>query len=60
METTIATLTFAIIYMLRYPDVQRRVREEINRVVGVDRAITMADKTQLPYTSAVIQVSIRL
>ena len=36
-ETTSTTLTWAVLYMVRYPRVQARVQEELDTVVGTDR-----------------------
>ncbi|XP_050810319.1 cytochrome P450 2D14-like [Gopherus flavomarginatus] len=53
-ETTTVTLCWALLYMLRYPDVQRRVHEEIDKVIGRDRSPKIEDQVNLPYTNAVI------
>ncbi|XP_067415150.1 cytochrome P450 2D6 [Emydura macquarii macquarii] len=53
-ETTTVTLCWALLYMLLYPDVQRRVHEEIDKVIGRDRLPEMEDQVNLPYTNAVI------
>ncbi|KAM7182450.1 cytochrome P450 2D15-like [Macrochelys suwanniensis] len=53
-ETTTVTLCWALLYMLRYPDVQRRVHEEIDKVIGRDRSPEIEDQVNLPYTNAVI------
>ncbi|XP_072015409.1 cytochrome P450 2J4-like [Amphiura filiformis] len=53
-ETTSTTLRWAHLYMLEYPDVQKRVQEEIDSVVGRDRLPKLSDKPNLPYTEAVI------
>ncbi|XP_072047418.1 cytochrome P450 2J3-like [Amphiura filiformis] len=53
-ETTSTTLRWALLYMLKYPDVQRRVHEEIDSVVGRDRLPKLFDKPDLPYTVSVI------
>ncbi|XP_072014876.1 cytochrome P450 2J4-like [Amphiura filiformis] len=53
-ETTSTTLRWALLYMLKYPDVQKRVQEEIDSVVGRDRLPKLSDKSNLPYTEAVI------
>uniref|UniRef100_A0A674ISK3 Cytochrome P450 2D15 n=1 Tax=Terrapene triunguis TaxID=2587831 RepID=A0A674ISK3_9SAUR len=53
-ETTTVTLCWALLYMLRYPDVQRRVHEEIDKVIGRDRSPDIEDQVNLPYTNAVI------
>ena len=53
-ETTSTTLTWAALYMVRYPEVQRKVQEELDKEVGVNRAPKMEDRGRLPYTEAVI------
>ena len=53
-ETTSTTLTWAALYMVRYPEVQAKVQEELDKEVGVDRAPKMEDRVRLPYTEAVI------
>ncbi|CAD6193426.1 unnamed protein product [Caenorhabditis auriculariae] len=54
METTSTSLRWHILYMIKYPEVQRKVREEVLRVVGSDRMPSMTDKPSMPYTQAVI------
>ncbi|CAD7080762.1 unnamed protein product [Hermetia illucens] len=53
-ETTSNTLGFGIIYMLHYPEILRKVREEIDMVVSRSRTPCLADRPNLPYTEAVI------
>ncbi|XP_072015407.1 cytochrome P450 2F3-like isoform X1 [Amphiura filiformis] len=53
-ETTSITLRWSLLYMLKYPYVQKRVQEEIDSVVGRDRLPKLSDKPNLPYTEAVI------
>ncbi|KAM4022749.1 cytochrome P450 2D17-like [Anomaloglossus baeobatrachus] len=53
-ETTSTTLRWAVLFMLLYPDVQSKVQEEIDRVIGRERKPTMGDVLQMPYTNAVI------
>ena len=53
-ETTSTTLTWAALYMVRYPEVQKKVQEELDNVVGVNRSPSMTDKPNLPYTEAVL------
>merc|ERR1719450_576250 len=36
LDTTSATLTFCVFFLLKYPDIQEKVREEIMEVVGDD------------------------
>jgi len=54
METTSTTLTWAMLYMARYPSVQRKVQEELDRVVGTHRRPALEDRGDLPYTEATI------
>ena len=49
-ETTSTTLTWAALYMVRYPKVQARVQAELETVVGKNRRPAIADKPNLPYT----------
>ncbi|OCT83135.1 cytochrome P450 2D17 [Xenopus laevis] len=53
-ETTTTTLRWGLLFMLLYPNVQRKVHEEIDQVIGRTRKPTMADVLQMPYTNAVI------
>ena len=36
-ETTSTTLNWAVLYMVRYPEIQAKVQEELDTVVGTDR-----------------------
>ena len=49
-ETTSTTLTWAALYMVRYPDVQKKVQDELDKVVGQNRHPSIKDKPNLPYT----------
>ena len=54
METVSTTMTWAALYMVRYPEVQQKIQEELDHVVGVNRSPLTTDKPNLPYTEAVI------
>ena len=43
-----------MLYMGRYPDVQARVHEELDNVVGQGRVPSLEDKPRLPFTEAVV------
>ena len=49
-ETTSTTLTWAALYMVRYPHIQKKVQEELDQVVGQNRPPSIKDKPNLPYT----------
>ncbi|XP_067324604.1 cytochrome P450 2D14-like [Anolis sagrei] len=53
-QATTATLTWGLIFMVLHPEVQKRVHEEIDTVIGGVKSITMMDQSNLPYTTAVI------
>ncbi|XP_053411256.1 cytochrome P450 2W1 [Nycticebus coucang] len=53
-ETTSATLQWAALLMVKYPDVQGRVQEELDCVLSSGRAPQLEDQDKLPYTSAVL------
>ena len=54
METTSTTLRWAILLMALNEEIQSRVRDEIWRVLGRDRAPSNADRSALKYTDAVL------
>ncbi|XP_044535234.1 cytochrome P450 2D15 [Gracilinanus agilis] len=54
MVTSATTLRWALLLLLRHPDVQRKVQEEVDAVIGRSRRPTMKDQARMPFTSAVI------
>ena len=58
-DTTSLALSFSVLYMVRFPEVQRKAQEEIDRVVGRDRAVSLADRPNTPYVEAVVEEVIR-
>ena len=46
--------------MIRHPDVQDRMRKEINDVIGTSRFPSLEDKPKLPYCEAVIHETMRV
>ncbi|KAF3831618.1 hypothetical protein GH733_000430 [Mirounga leonina] len=53
-ETVASTLCWALLLVMRYPEVQKKVCDEITKVVGSAQP-RIAHRTQMPYTDAVIQ-----
>ncbi|KAF7367846.1 Fatty acid hydroxylase [Mycena sanguinolenta] len=58
-ETSSGMLTFAVYHLLRTPSALRKVREEIDRVIG-DRPANAEDLSNLPYLTAVMRETLRL
>ncbi|XP_007939911.1 cytochrome P450 2D17-like [Orycteropus afer afer] len=54
LVTTSTTLVWALLLMLLHPDVQRRVQEEIDEVIGQVRPPEMEDQARMPFTTAVV------
>ncbi|XP_053442283.1 cytochrome P450 2D6-like isoform X2 [Nycticebus coucang] len=54
MVTTSTTLVWALLLMILHPDVQRRVQQEIDEVIGQVRRPEMSDQAHMPFTTAVI------
>ncbi|XP_017543781.1 cytochrome P450 2J2-like [Pygocentrus nattereri] len=52
--TTTTTLCWALLYMMKYPLIQEKVQEEIDRMIGRSSICTLADKASMPYTNAVL------
>ncbi|RXN37188.1 cytochrome P450 2J2-like protein [Labeo rohita] len=53
-ETTSTTLYWGLLYMVKYSEIQAKVQEEIDHVVGGSRQPSLSDKDNMPYTNAVI------
>ena len=45
---------YVIVLMMKYPDIQNKVQEEIRKATGDNELVTLADKDNIPYTEATL------
>lgn len=60
METIKSSLLWMLVFMLRNPEVKKRVQQELDSVVGRDRLPTIEDMPNLLYTETTIMETLRM
>ena len=53
-DTTAVFLTWSFLYLAAFPEVQARIQQELDDVIGPDCKIRFKDKSSLPYFEATI------
>ncbi|NXU44735.1 CP1A5 protein, partial [Drymodes brunneopygia] len=53
-DTVTTALSWSLMYLVRYPHVQRKIHEELDRTIGWERRPRLSDRGTLPYTEAFI------
>jgi cytochrome P450 len=59
-DTTATVIRWIIAYVINYPDVQSKLRREIHDTIGRERLPSLDDRSNLPYTMAVINEVLRV
>ncbi|XP_033126695.1 cytochrome P450 2U1-like [Anneissia japonica] len=59
-DTTSSTMKFMMMYSIVYKDVQRKIQEEIDTVVGHQRNVVLEDIDNLPFTCATVYEVMRM
>uniref|UniRef100_A0A8C7EEY4 Steroid 17-alpha-hydroxylase/17,20 lyase n=1 Tax=Nothoprocta perdicaria TaxID=30464 RepID=A0A8C7EEY4_NOTPE len=60
VETTTTVLKWAVLYLLHYPEVQRKIQEEMDQHIGLARHPHLSDRPLLPYLEATISEVLRI
>nr|AIT52343.1 cinammate 4-hydroxylase 2 [Daucus carota] len=60
IDTTLRSIEWAIAELINHPEVQKKLRHEIDSVLGVGVQVTEPDTHKLPYLEAVIKETLRL
>ncbi|XP_026557965.1 cytochrome P450 2C5-like [Pseudonaja textilis] len=58
-ESTTSAVSYGLILLARFPHVQAKAQQEIDEIVGADRALCMEDRMKLSYTNAVLHEIVR-
>ncbi|KAM4748961.1 cytochrome P450 1A1 [Rhinophrynus dorsalis] len=51
-DTITTALSWSLMYLVAHPEIQEKIHEELDRVIGRERRPRLTDRAQLPYTEA--------
>ncbi|XP_015783165.1 cytochrome P450 2J2-like [Tetranychus urticae] len=58
-DTIANTLEWIMIYLVKYPEYQERIRDEIKQTIGLNRQPENVDRKEMPFTMAFLYESLR-
>jgi cytochrome P450 len=58
-DTSSTTIQWVLLSLANHPEVQMKLHEEVDAVVGADRLPSLEDESNMPYTQAVILETLR-
>ena len=58
-ETTSTVLNWSLLILTKYPAIQEKIQDELDKVCGRDRLPNLVDRSSLHYTDAVIHEILR-
>ncbi|XP_067390747.1 cytochrome P450 1A5-like isoform X2 [Emydura macquarii macquarii] len=53
-DTVTTALSWSLMYLAKYPDIQKKIQEELDQTIGRERRPRLSDRPMLPYTEAFI------
>ncbi|XP_049581282.1 cytochrome P450 2F3-like [Syngnathus scovelli] len=53
-ETTGSTMRYALSVLIKNPEIQEKMQQEIDTIIGRERCVHMEDRKSMPFTDAVI------
>lgn len=59
VDTTTAAMHVLVLAMICFPDVQQKLKDEVDSVIGRDRVPTVHDTPNLPYIRAFVREALR-
>lgn len=59
LETVTSTLEWAVLFLMRHPEIQEQIHEEVTKVVGTDRSPQLDDLPNMPFTEATMYEVLR-
>lgn len=59
-ETTATTIRWAVLYLMKYEDIKKRLQSDIDNVIADNHFPNLGDKARLPYVEAFIMEVLRI